>query len=134
MVLSANGKFAAFETNGVPDAYSRIYVKNLETGSIELVNEPGAYDDSLTTISADRRTVAFWSGNPAYGGPGTVMRNLDTGITTLICRQYSGNLFEVRTFARISSGANYAVWDSSFASFVPGDTNVATDTFLRRLS
>lgn len=136
-LLSERGAYAAFESAGPPYYYSKIYVKNLTTGAIELVNvtpsgDPSLYGAELTSISADGRTVAFWTDDPAIGGGGMVMRNLDTGVVTSIAARNPG-LFETRGFARISADAKFAVWASSDANLVPGDTNRATDTFWRRL-
>jgi Tol biopolymer transport system component len=130
-VLSADGQYAAFETYNPGTNYPRIYVKHLATGVIQLANisgtgGPSDYDATLTSISADGQTVAFDTDDPTIGGGGMVMRNLDTGVVTSIV---SGG-----ALARISSGANYSVWDSDDSNLVPGDTNMAIDTFWRQLN
>jgi Tol biopolymer transport system component len=131
-VLSGNGKYAAFETYSPPTNYPEIYVKNLATGAVQLVNVTSSggqsfADATLTSISGDGRTVAFTTDDPKIGGGGMVMRNLDTGKVTSIAPPGDG------VAARISPGADYAVWDSSNPNLVSGDTNMATDTFWRQI-
>ena len=130
-VISANGQYAAFETYTPPDNWPQIYVKNLATGAVQQVNVTGTggqslYEAYLTSISGDGRTVAFTTGDPAIGGGGMVMRNLDSGVVTSIS--------PVPDEARISPGADYAVWDSADPNLVSGDTNMSTDTFWRQIN
>jgi serine protease AprX len=131
-VLSANGLYAAFETYSLPSYYPQIYVKNLTTGAVQQVNVTSSggqsfYNATLTSISGDGRIVAFATEDPTIGGGGMVMRNLDTGVVTPIAPLADA------VEARISPGADYAVWDSSDPNLVSGDTNMATDTFWRQI-
>ena len=132
-MLSANGRYAAFETYSPPDNYPQIFVKNLTTGAVQQVNVTSSggqslYLATLTSISSDGRTVAFDTSDPTIGGGGMVMRNLDTGVVTSIAPLSEG------VEARVTPGMDYAVWDSPYSNLVSGDTNMSTDTFWRQIS
>jgi TolB protein len=99
-VISANGRFAAFQTNAdnLPGAntYSQVYVHDSEMGKTRLASrttggEAGTDSSGIPSLSANGRFVAFESEAPNLpGGDGATRRvyvhDRETGRTRLISR------------------------------------------------
>lgn len=108
--LSANGQFAVFRTdaanvvNGIPAGTYHVYVKNIGTGGVEIIdlrtdNTPATTNAVLgsnTTISADGRFVVFEtaSGNMvpgvAAGSTQVYVRDRSSASNELISRSNAG--------------------------------------------
>jgi Tol biopolymer transport system component len=147
--LSADGAVVAFEsaaTNLVPgdtnDA-SDIFVSTAG-GPIRRVSVGGSGqgdgNSHQPAISADGRYVAFISAaaNLVPGDtndlPDVFVRDLTYGITNRVSmstagRQANGASFDVA----ISADGRYVVYDSVAGNLVGGDSNLATDVFVRDL-
>jgi|GEM_PF-1025910 len=137
-VLAAGGAFAAFGTTDALTGGVAVWVKDLSTGGVELADPtadgtPGTQSAIPLSITSDGRNVTFYTtygAVPAGGGP--VMRNLDTGVATpLIVGMFGGTVRQA--YAHTSSDGRFATWISNDASVVAGDTNAASDVFLRTL-
>lgn len=91
------------------------------------------------SLSADGNLVAFLSGGTDLvsgitSGDHAYLRNIATGVTTLINRSLSG----VESTAgvqglKLAAGGRYAVFTSLAGDLVAGDTNGSLDVFLRDL-
>jgi Tol biopolymer transport system component len=142
--LTANGRYVAFtavpdglvseDANGAPD----VYVRDLATGSIELVSvstagEQGNSFSHQPTISDDGRLVAFTSAatNLAAGGNGVnefglYVRDLRRGTTTRVTTADSSFFGEL-------SGNGEAIAFQTEVPLAPGDTNNMVDVYVADL-
>ena len=111
--LSADGKVVAFASTsntlvpGVTDGNRHVYVKNVDTGAIELAdvssagvvgdnNSSGAGSGDRPSISSDGTWVAFWTHatNLALNSPfnSVILRNRVTRQTTLLTTQETSSV------------------------------------------
>lgn len=114
--LSADGRRVAFTARGAGAESTAVYVRDLETGTTELVSRssagvPAMGASARPSISADGRRVAFtsdaWNLSPAKCNParGIFVRDLETGTTTLVSRGDGANAGLGPTKGSGSSGA-----------------------------
>ena len=150
--ISADGRFVAFaseapglvpgDTNGVAD----VFLRDRRTGVTERVSvdSSGAQGNGESnsvlghSISADGRFVAFGSlaSNLVPGdtnGYGDIfVRDRRAGTTERVSVDSSGGQADhVSGWHSISADGRYVAFDSFANNLVPGDTNVATDVFVR---
>lgn len=156
--ISANGRFVAFDsyTDGlVPgdtSGLNDVFVRDLQTGQLSLVsvNAAGAQGDNHSngpSLSADGRFVAFTSAasnlapgvRPLCNDSGDYyycsdifVRDRQTGQTILISADSGGNQGNGwSTDPDISADGRYVAFLSEATNLVEGDTNNATDIFVR---
>jgi Tol biopolymer transport system component len=147
--ISADGRFVAFasiaanlvpgDTNGIAD----VFVHDRRTRSTERVSltstgAEGNTSSSGPSISGDGRFVAFQA-NPAGLVPGDTngkadvyvrdRRNDTTTRVSLSSTGVQGN--DDSTNASISANGRFVVFESLATNLVPGDTNDASDVFVR---
>ncbi|MFO0981511.1 MAG: calcium-binding protein [Planctomycetota bacterium] len=152
--MSADARFVAFasdavnlvggDTNGRSDAFVHDRLTG-ETTRVS-VDSAGAQGNSESgyppSISVDGRFVAFASiatnlvSDDTNSAPDVFVRDRETGITTRVSLDSAGtetgNNIEGGAFDPAISGDGRLVAFESLASdLVPGDTNVASDVFLR---
>jgi Tol biopolymer transport system component len=149
--LSADGRFAVFaspasnlvagDTNGSWDVFVRDRQTNATTRvSVGNSGQQASVDAGVGTISADGRYVAFES----YGGsliPGVdlnggnadiFVRDRQMGTTQMVSVNAAGQQGnQHNTNPTISADGRYVAFTSDSSNLVPGDTNGATDTFVR---
>ncbi len=151
--ISGNGRFTVYEsaaTNLIgTDANGTtqdIFVTDRNTGAVSLVSQATGGTQSNgpsfdPSISRTGRYVAFISfGTNLVSGDtnGTVdvfVRDLKIGTTTLVSSDSAGvlgNSFSLGPY--ISSNGKFVAFWSAATNLVTGDTNVAPDTFVKRLS
>jgi Tol biopolymer transport system component len=132
-VLSADGRFVAFQsdaTNLVPGYEGGIFVRDRETGKMEIVSVTatgGAADDGCwaPVVSADGRFVAFASSadnlvpGDVYGG--LFVRDRTTGTTEWVAYGDS---------PAISGDGRFVAFQSWADNLVVGDTNGKVDVFV----
>jgi Tol biopolymer transport system component len=145
--ISGNGRFVAFDTfanNLSGSAHFELMVRDLQLGrttleSVGTDGRPGDGDtERLASISGDGRFLAFASEagnlvatdrNPARD---VFLRDRQTGRTVLVSVAADGGPANDGSDAPFVSDDGSIVAFSSFASnLVPGDTNGATDAFVR---
>lgn len=151
LAMSGNGRFLVFYTlgnnlaandlNGTWD----VYLRDLQNNTTELISvatsgNSGNNESAADDLSADGRFVAFFSraNDLATGdtnGPGVMdayIRDRLTGTTELVSvtpTGVSGNSHSYHAFT--SDDGRFVAFDSDASDIVPGDTNNATDTFVR---
>ena len=150
--LSADGSKVAFYStasnlSGGSNFRRNVYVRDLATGVTTLVNvnSDGTADNSSVgniSISADGNKVAFDSngsnlvpddtnGNYIYD---VFVRDLTTGVTTLVSRDSNGNQGNSDSGNSVlSADGSKVVFFSSATNLVPGDTNGGPNVFVRDL-
>jgi autotransporter passenger strand-loop-strand repeat protein len=153
--LSADGRLVAFsspasnlvagDTNtvlngaGMPIAGYDIFVKNLDTGAIQLVSRDSngvqPSDAFEPTLSADGHFVAF---NATYsdGILGTFIKNLDTGELIRVSARADGTPADVATtlFApSISADDRYVAFESNATNLVSGVTGQHGEIYVKDL-
>ncbi|SIS90839.1 beta strand repeat-containing protein [Neptunomonas antarctica] len=149
--ISANGASVGFnsyannlvldDTNGTED----VFVKNLETGAIELVSK--ATDGTLgngssngVTLSADGTKAAFSSRSSNLTANDTdttsdlFVHDLTTGITELVSVNLSGVSGGTGYSSQISDDGTHVAFASHASDLVAGDTEGQTDVFVRDLT
>lgn len=100
---------------------------------------PGDSMSDLPSISADGRLVAFRSSatNLVAGAtpPGIYVRNLATGVTTLVTQTVGTPSINDRRMeaVKLAAGGRYVAFSSLAGDLVEGDTNGSQDVFLRDL-
>jgi Tol biopolymer transport system component len=149
--ISANGRYVAFtssasnlvagDTNGV----TNVFVRDLYTNTTTLVSAAmgGAAANGASlqpSISANGRYVAFTSSasNLVAGDTNSAaevfVRDLYTKTTTLLSVGMGGAAANgVSLQPSISANGRYVAFTSAASNLVPGDTNNATDVFVRSL-
>jgi len=92
-------------------------------------------------LSADGRYVAFMSAAPDLVGGDTngvsdvFVRDLDAGLTRLVSVSSSGEQANLESYGpAISADGRYVAFVTDASNLVPGDTNGATDVFMRDLA
>jgi len=148
--ISADGRYVAFQSNasnlvpgGDTNGVSDVFVRDRPSGTTELVSTdlggaPGNNDSVAPSISADGRYVAFQSyawnlvAGDANGYSDVFVRDRQTGATELVSVGSSGVQGNAASFApSISADGRFVAFESGAANLVPGDTNGATDIFVR---
>ena len=149
--ISDDGRFVAFwsnatnlvagDTNGRPD----IFVRDRQAGTTEIasVATGGALENNSPfyppAISADGRYVAFLSyatnlvANDTNGSVDVFVHDRQTGTTERVSVDSNGVQGNSDCYApvAISSDGRYVTFASDATNLVTGDTNNATDVFLR---
>jgi Tol biopolymer transport system component len=149
--ISANGRFVAFYSNAsnlVPNdtnGSSDVFVRDLQSGtttrvSLDSNGNQGNGVSSFPSISADGRYVAFSSGatnlvpGDTNGKTDVFVRDLQTGTTTRVSVDSNGNQGNNGSQTpSMSADGRYVAFFSDASNLVPGDTNGATDVFVRDL-
>ena len=149
--ISRDGRFAAFESsaaNLVPNDTNNtrdIFVVELATGIVELVSvsDSGAQANTLCTkpsLSHDGRFVAYHSGSNTLvpgdtnGVPDVFVRDRLLGTTRIVSVTPAGTPGNsISSFAAISADGRCVAFSSLATDLVAGDTNNATDIFVRDL-
>jgi Tol biopolymer transport system component len=149
--ISANGRFVAFMSsaqNLIPGRQifeTHVYVRDLETGTIEIVSER---PDGQTTngpaaqpsLSGDGRYVAFVSYSEGLVpedhnlGPDVFVRDRDTGTTEAVSVSSAGALPQWRPQSEqpsISADGRYVAFKSNAGDLVAGDDFNDYDIFVR---
>lgn len=142
--INANGRYVALQcsSNNLPvNGYSgdRVFVKDMDTGAIELGAPGSAYSVSMTpSISADGRYVAFQVGIGSPSGLAVFVRDRQNGTMT---NQHvtpagtavpeSSTTWEPRMWPSISGDGRYVSFASASSALVPPDNNGAADVFVR---
>jgi Tol biopolymer transport system component len=149
--MSADGRYVAFasdakdlvlgDTNDLPD----VFVHDMQTGStirvsIGSAGEQGDGDSGAPRISADGRYVVFQSTAtnlvPSDGNAASdvFVRDLQANTITRVSVDSSGAEANGGSFApAISSDGRFVAFQSDATNLVEGDTNAATDVFVRDL-
>ncbi len=150
--ISADGRYMVFsssatnlvagDTNGIQD----LFRKDLLTGAITRINTDSSGNQvtsgigtTVGGISADGRYVVFGSQADnlvagVTGGTGHVyMKDTLTGVTTLISSDSAGNQATgaISAAQSMSADGRYVVFSSGATNLVAGDTNGATDMFVK---
>ena len=151
--LAADGRSVAFhsgatnlvagDTNGRAD----VFIKNLTTGAV--TNASTAADGSLgngdsfnATQSRDGNLVAFLSNadnlvaGDTNGRTDVFVKDLTTGAITRVSTATDGTQgnAEATGIPKISADGTKVAFTSRASNLVPGDTNLATDTFVKDLT
>ncbi|WP_127995561.1 beta strand repeat-containing protein [Piscinibacter defluvii] len=148
--FSASGRLVVFDSDAAlvaGDLGGRVdvFVKDLETGQVTLVSSSSAGVQGDATSSNGRfggdRWVVFLSGsgNLAGGDSNGVtdiyVKDLETGTTRLVSSNASGVVGNAEsTAAAISADGRFVAFLSTASNLVAGDTNGATDLFIKDLS
>jgi Tol biopolymer transport system component len=149
--LSDDGRFVAFaseasdlvpgDTNGLHD----VFVRDLATHTTTLASLDHAIggdpfvSSTSPSLSADGRAVAFaadWTDPTGEHAVSHVfVRDLQAGVTTLVSASRDGSQGTGASgHPSISDGGRTVAFASSSAVLVAGDTNDATDVFVRDLT
>ncbi|WP_304608569.1 S-layer family protein [Inquilinus sp. Marseille-Q2685] len=150
--VTGDGAFVGFQSTatnlvaGDGNGFSDVFVKNLATGAVTRVsvadNEAEANGNSLVArLSDDGNRVSFVSTasnltvNDSNGVVTDVfVRDIAAGTTTLVSVSTGGGSGDgASSGASISGNGRYVVFQSDAANLVAGDTNGATDIFVRDL-
>jgi flagellin-like hook-associated protein FlgL len=147
--ISADGRYVAFESTasdlvaGDTNNQSDIFVKDTLTGEITRVSTgssgtEGDQASSKASISADGRYVAFQStasnlvAGDTNGSADIFIKDTHTGVTTRVSTDGSGVQGDQGSSeASISADGRYVVFESAASNLVAGDTNSATDLFIK---
>jgi Tol biopolymer transport system component len=149
--ISADGHYVAFrsiadnlvsgETNyNTPDILLRDTQNGTTTRvSVDSSGTQGNDDSWWSSISADGRYVAFASyadnlvsGDTTIGQGDIFLRDTQTGTTSLVSLDSSGTQgIGGSNLSSISADGRYVAFDAGSDNLVSGDTNNATDIFLR---
>ena len=152
--VSADGTRVAFSStadnlsDGHPAGQRDVYLRDLSTGQTTLVSAtpagaPGDGASSAPAISPDGHYVSFSTAatNLVAGmtltGTNVVVRDLDTGTTSLVsasssgAQQSGGHLGATPLRSDLSAGGRYVVFESQATNLVKKDTNGHTDIFVR---
>jgi hypothetical protein len=148
--ISANGRFVAFDSDatnlvsGDTNNKSDIFVRDLLTNtttrvSVDSAGNQANYDSSnLPSMSTDGRFVAFSSiaSNLVPGDTNDkfdiFVRDTLTNTTTRVSVDSAGNQANnASTDFSISANGRFVAFISDASNLVPGDTNDATDIFVR---
>jgi Tol biopolymer transport system component len=155
--ITEDGRFVAFEADDgrlVPNDSNRlpdVFVRDLVAGTTDLISKrdpalPGLTPDGPSTlaslsVSAEGSLVAFTSAaddlvlNDTNGYPDVYVRNLLFDSTLLVSVDASGTTSGNGPSgeATISSDGRFVAFSSSASNLVAGDTNNASDVFVRDL-
>src|SRR3990172_4652589 len=147
--ISADGRFVAFSSDatnlvsGDTNLASDIFVRDRQTGSTERVSVDGAGSQANGSsyepaISADGRFVSFSSdaSNLVSGdtnlAPDIFVHDRQTGGTERANVDSAGSEANAAAFfPAISGDGRFVAFSSDAGNLVPGDTNPASDVFVR---
>ena len=146
--LSGDGRYIAFETtaenlvSGDTNGFFDVYVRDMQLGTVTKVSgapfsEQGDGDAILPSISNDGRYVAFPSeatnlvANDDNDRSDTFVYDRQTATTTRTSVGAGGVESPDGGVGRISGDGRFVVFRSSSANLVSGDTNAASDVFVR---
>jgi len=147
--ISPDGRYVAFDSaasslvSGDTNAKSDVFVRDRLSGTTERVSltslgAQGNGNSFRPAISADGRYVAFDSeaSNLVSGDTNTTtdifVRDRQSGTTERVSVDSLGAQgIGYSPYASISADGRYVAFDSDASSLVSGDTNVATDVFVR---
>lgn len=134
------------DSNFAPD----IYVRDLESGVTQLVSadlngsQSGNNSSANPMISADGRFVAFESaasdlvGNDSNGNLDVFLRDLQTGVTTLVTTNQDGMASRNNTlFLKLhglSRDGRFVLFSTGGRDLAPGDNNDSADLYVRDMS
>lgn len=147
--VSDDGRYVVFvssASNLVPDDTNGsldVFVRDMQAGVTELasLSTGGLHANAsseLSSISGDGRRVVFRSTAtnlvPGVSGLQIYLRDLQTGVTSLVSRSTAGTAANGGCIdGRIAGNGLFAVFASSATNLVPGDTNGYDDVFVRDL-
>jgi Tol biopolymer transport system component len=152
--LSANGGSVAFESSRADldgrSFESDVFARDLTNNAAELISVHDPHLPSLTpngpcalwpgSVSSNAQFIAFtsWAGNLT---PNDTNQNVDVfvydlfaGVTTLVSvglNDFAGN--DYSTEPAISGDGRYVAFTSAATNLIAGDTNQASDVFIRDL-
>ena len=150
-VLSSEGRYLAFvsrASNLVPDdtnSSGDVFIRDLSRGITDRVSVSSAGAEAngesyFAAISANGRYVAFVStstnlspGQP-IGAAAVFVRDVRAGTTELVSVSRDGEQVGDSSFSlhpSISADGRYVAFESDASNLVPGDTNNASDVFVR---
>jgi hypothetical protein len=147
--MSAHGRYVAFysdasnlvpgDTNGTGDVFLRDRLLGTTIRvSVDSSGAQGNDESQYSSISADGRFVAFMSrasnlvAGDNNGSDDVFVRDVLLGATELISVDSSGQIGDDNSYGPdISADGRYVVYGSYATNLVPGDTNGASDIFLR---
>jgi Tol biopolymer transport system component len=149
--ISADGRFVAFQSDapnlvdGDTNNTTDVFVRDTTTGTTTRVNVSGTGEQAnqISTrpiISADGTHVLFLSSaSNLVPGSGPVVndlfiRDVVAGTTAQVNVSHDGSqltMFGVAFAYGLSADGRYVVFGSPASNVVPGDTNNATDIFVR---
>ncbi|OAM52791.1 hypothetical protein A7981_04940 [Methylovorus sp. MM2] len=154
LAISLDGKYLVFSTtdtglvNGDVNDTRDIYLKNLQTGEIKLVDVSinGAHTDSHgyesfnPSFSPDSKSVLFSSFDPLLvnngnaSNVGVYIKNIQTGAVKLVSTNSLGDSANDATYAYgYSSDGKKILLVSSANNFTVGDSNGFQDVFIKNL-
>jgi len=150
--VSADGRYVAFVSSatnlfsGDVNQARDVFVKDMQTGVVSLVSaSPGGAwgsggDSSTPAISSDGRYVAFVSGatnlvsGDTNGSVDVFRKDLQTGAVVRVNTDGAqGQVSGVASAPSISSDGNWIAFSSSSSQLVSGDSNGASDIFLKNV-
>lgn len=128
--------FVASDVNGDRDVYLRDrLLGKTEVVSLDMTGQPAGYSEGSLSISDDGRYVAFTSYSHGLVGQsteegGVYVRDRLLGTTELVSVNWAGQAVGAYG-GTISGNGRYVAFLSQFWNMVQGDTNRATDVFVR---
>lgn len=133
--ISANGRYVAFTSvsnlidEGGSHVFGRIYLRDLQEGTVERIGDSTADNASQPSISADGRYLAFTVNT---GGVRVVYwHDRETGALQRISETASGQRPNGESMApSISADGRTVAFDSHASDLVEGDTNDQRDVFV----
>ena len=147
--ISSDGRFVAFRSyasnlvTGDTNGSSDVFVKDLSTGVITLVSSGtagiGNSDSESPSISSDGQFVAFYSSasnlvtGDTNGTPDIFVKDLSTGVITLVSSGAAGIGNKGSYSPSISSDGRFVAFQSNASNLVTGDTNGKADVFVKNL-
>ncbi|WP_395677993.1 hypothetical protein [Inquilinus sp.] len=150
--VTGNGAFIGFQSTATnlvgsdSNGFSDAFVKNLSTGAVTRISvaddESQSNGNSLVArLSDDGNRASFVStasnltANDSNGAVTDVfVRDIAAGTTTLVSVATGGGSGNGQSFgASISGNGRYVVFESTASDLVAGDTNGASDIFVRDL-
>ena len=147
--VSADGRYVVFQSDatnlvtGDTNGASDIFMKDTSTGVTTLVSSSsggvqGNSVSSIGSISADGRYVVFLSSatnlvtGDVNGQPDIFMKDTVTGVTTVVSSSSAGAQANGQSsWSAVSANGRYVAFSSDATNLVSGDTNGATDVFLK---
>ncbi len=133
LAISANGRYVAFESRAsnldssdTNQGVSDIYVRDLQTGTTQVVSEVQLYANSdRPSISNDGRYIAFVQAGSIW------VRDRQAASPELVSVDSAGTpANDGSNFSSISGDGRYVAFDSYATNLVPDDTNNAQDSFV----
>ncbi len=150
--ISHDGRYVAFYSSatnlvgGDTNAFRDVFVRDLQTNTTTRVSvsTAGVQGDKLSSdpsISGDGRYIAFYSDatNLVAGDTNAVrdifVRDRQLNTTVRVSLTSTGGQSNAKSETQAISGdGKFVAFDSDATNLVPGDTNLARDTFVRDLT